>query len=116
MAAARLNCPPGADASDIKTPEWKVFTNPDPNFVSRDFLLREVDPPTNYAQFFEKIVLAERLREVRALVGFTRIESPGDFGEPYQIPKDQLVNLSRSAPKWVPASEVRGEGINQHIF
>jgi hypothetical protein len=104
-----------AEASDIKTPEWKVFTNPDPSFVSRDFLLREVAPPTDYTQFFEKIVLAERLREVRALVGFTRIESPGDFGEPYQIPKGQLVPLSRSAPTWVPTSEVRGEGIFFHF-
>jgi hypothetical protein len=100
-----------AEASDIKTPEWMVFTKPDPTFASRDFLLREVDPPADYSQFFEKIVLAERLREVRALVGFTRIESPGDFGEPYEIPKEQLVHLSRSAPTWVPTSEVRGEGI-----
>lgn len=103
------------EASDIKTPEWTVFTNPDPSFVGRDFLLREVTPPPDYAQFLEKVVLAERLREVRALVGFTRIESPGDFGEPYQIPDDQLVPLSRAAPTWVPTSEVRGEGIFFHF-
>ena len=59
----------------------------------------------------KKVVLAERLREVRALTGFTRIESPGDYTELGDFPKEQRVRLSRKDPKWVPTSEVRGEGI-----
>ena len=58
-----------------------------------------------------KVVLAEKLREVRALIGFTRIESPGDYTELGDFPKEQRVPLTRTAPKWVPTSDVRGEGV-----
>ncbi|HXT44628.1 MAG TPA: hypothetical protein VN748_10995 [Pseudonocardiaceae bacterium] len=49
----------------------------------------------------------ERLREVRALIGFTRLDAP-DPGDPTLVTR---VELARDAPTWVPASEVRGEGI-----
>jgi hypothetical protein len=45
---------------------------------------RGLDPhlaPAGFEPFFEKIVLAARLREVRALIGFTRIESPDDYAD-----------------------------------
>ena len=70
-----------------------------------------VVPPDGYTGFFDKIVLAEKLREVRALIGFTRLESAGDFDTPQELPPDQRAPLSRQAPTWVPASEIRGEGI-----
>jgi hypothetical protein len=53
-------------------------------------------------------VLVERLREVRALVGFTRVESPYDEAE---IDPERLAPLSRTPTNWAPAAEVRGEGI-----
>ena len=98
------------DEPDLREPEWAVFSNPDPNLNSRDFKLRVVEPPAAYKKVISKVVLAERLREVRALVGFTRIESPGDYTDIGDFPKDQRVSLARSAPKWVPTCEVRGEG------
>ena len=64
---------------DLREPEWNVFSNPDPNLNSRDFKLRAVEPPKSYKSILKKVVLAERLREVRSLIGFTRIESPGDY-------------------------------------
>jgi hypothetical protein len=100
-----------ADASDLKTPEWQVFTDPQSAEHSRDFQLRVVPPPDRYAPFFEQIVLAERLREVRALVGFTRIESPSDYDNPAAFPAEQRAKIARIPPTWVPASEIRGEGI-----
>jgi len=99
------------DATDLRNPEWEVFSNPDPKLNSRNFKLRVVDPPKEYKHVIIKVVLAERLREVRSLIGFTRIESPGDYTELGDFPKDQRVPLCRSAPKWVPTSEVRGEGV-----
>jgi hypothetical protein len=96
---------------DLREPEWAVFSDPDPSLNGRDFRLRVVEPPAAYRQVLTKVVLAERLREVRALTGFTRIESPGDYTEVGDFPKDQRVPLSRKAPKWVPTSEVRGEGV-----
>jgi hypothetical protein len=96
---------------DLREPEWKVFSDPDPSLHSRDFKLRVVDPPGAYRKVFQKVVLAERLREVRALTGFTRIEAPGDYTEVGEFPPDQRVPLGRKPPKWVPTSEIRGEGV-----
>jgi len=100
-----------APASELKTPEWLVFSNPSSVPRTRDFQLRIVSPPEGYAAYFEKIVLAEKLREVRALVGFTRIESPGDYEDPTDFPENQRVPLSRTQPRWVPAADIRGEGL-----
>ena len=86
------------DATDLKTPEWQVFTDPHRAEKSRDFQLRVVPPPDRYAKFFEKIVLAERLREVRALVGFTRIESPSDYDNPAAFPANQRAKIARMPP------------------
>ena len=99
------------DARDLRDPEWQVFSNPDPNLNSRDFRLRVVAPPKGYKHVLEKVVLAERLREVRSLIAFTRIESPGDYTEIGSLPEEKRVPLGRSSPKWVPTSEVRGEGV-----
>jgi hypothetical protein len=96
---------------DLKRPEWSVFSQPDPARNSADFHLTPVGPPPRYERFFSKIVLVERLREVRALIGFTRIESPGDFEDVGEIPPDRQAPLARRPPRWVPGSEVRGEGI-----
>ncbi len=96
------------DPTDLKTPEWEVLTDPESAEKSRDFQLRVAAPPKRYAKYFEKIVLAERLREVRALVGFTRIESPSDYDNPTAFPASQRARLSRTQPTWVPASEIRG--------
>lgn len=105
----------GGDPSDLKTPEWEVFIDPKSVETGRDFQLRVAPPPQRYAKYFEKIVLAERLREVRALVGFSRIESPSDYDNPAAFPASQRVRLSRTQPTWVPASEIRGEGLFFHF-
>jgi hypothetical protein len=95
----------------LKAPEWRVLSNPATAPVAQDFKVRAVAPPTGYEQYLKQVVLAERLREVRALIGFTRIESPGDFSEVTELPEERRVPLSRKRPTWVPAAEVRGEGI-----
>ena len=56
-------------------------------------------------------MLVERLREVRTLIGFTRIEAPGDFSEMMEVPENRRAPISRKHSTWVPAAEVRGEGI-----
>lgn len=98
-------------SADLKTPEWEVLVAADPARNSKDFLLRPVVAPKGFEAYFEKVVLVERLREVRALTAFTRIESPGDFSDPSEIPAVLKAPISRGAPTWVPASEVRGEGV-----
>lgn len=96
---------------DLKAPEWRVFTNPGIAKEGRSFKLRTVDPPDDFTAYFDKIVLAEKLREVRSLVGFTRIMSPRDFDNPKDLPQERRAAISRKQPTWLPASETRGEGI-----
>lgn len=96
------------DAPDFHGPEWDVFISPNPP-SNDEFLLRTVDPPPRYAATIGMVRLAERLREVNALIGFSRVEPPSQtrVGE---IPVSRAP-LSRQPPTWVPATEVRGEGI-----
>jgi hypothetical protein len=99
------------ESEDIREPEWRVFSNPDPAFNTAELQLREVRAPPEFADFIERVVLGEKLREVTALIGFTRIGSPGDFAEEEHARATVLARLARSEPQFVPASEVRGEGI-----
>ena len=98
-------------SGSLKTPEWLLFASPEQAPSSSDFRLRPVDCPGDHSRLLQRVVLVERLREVRTLVGFTRIESPGDFDEVTEVPEERRAPLTRRAPRWLPASEVRGEGI-----
>lgn len=104
------------DPDDLKSPEWTVFVNPSKAKESRSFKLRAVDPPTDFTAYFDKIVLAEKLREVRAVVGFTRVMSPRDFDGPAELPPESRARISRKNPTWLPACETRGEGIFISVF
>ena len=107
-AGGPKNKPP---ADDLKLPEWLAFSQPRKAAENRDFKLKQVAPHLGFEALLEDTVLVERVREVRALLGFTRIESNADFAEATVLKDGRLTNLSRSSPKWLPASEVRGEGI-----
>jgi hypothetical protein len=98
-------------ASELKTTEWEIFSNPDPARNGPDFRLVPETLPPGYEASLDKVVLVERLRVVKALLGFTRIVSPGDFADLSEIPEIRRVPIARRPPEWVPASEVRGEGL-----
>lgn len=73
-----------------------------------DFETRPSVPPTEFRPFLGGVALARRLREVRAQKGFTRILPPGGMfraggAEPGRLSKQKLA--------WLPAIEMRGEGI-----
>jgi len=57
--------------------------------------------------FARELIQVHRLREVRALRGFQRV-APIHDGDPYQV---TCAPISRKSPRWLPAIEVRGEGI-----
>lgn len=59
----------------------------------------------------ERVLLVERLREVGALVGFTRFDSASADAETGELDAGvRRAEISRQ-PEWVPAVENRGEGI-----
>lgn len=99
------------ETPDLKLPEWRVFSQPEAVKPTDYFQLRRVAVPTGYDKWLSQIVLVEKLREVRTLLGFTRIESPGDYDDGESIPVARRAPITRKTPRWVPASEVRGEGI-----
>ena len=68
------------DAGDLRTPEWRVLCAPADAPEQPDFKLRTVGPPPALAGVLEDVVLVERLREVSALRGFTRINAPDELG------------------------------------
>lgn len=100
-----------AEPLDLRGPEWELFTHPAAARPTETFRVREVAVPEGFASLLERIVLVERMREVRALIGFTRIDAPGELGEVNQMLAGRRMHLSRTPPTWVPAAEVRGEGI-----
>lgn len=102
---------PKRSKPDLKTPEWSVFVEHNPALnTGDDFRLRPVAVPPRYSDVLHQVVLVERLREVTALVGFTRIDAGGELTDELDIPTKNAP-LSRAPSTWVPASEVRGEGI-----
>ncbi|MBN1170618.1 MAG: DUF1998 domain-containing protein [Micromonosporaceae bacterium] len=99
----------GQARPDLLMPEWEVFTTkpvpePMPDFTLRD----DGGVPAGLQTALADVVQVERLRMVRALVGFTRLDAP-DPADPDLV---ERAPISREAtPPWVPASEIRGEGL-----
>ncbi|MCX6345653.1 MAG: DUF1998 domain-containing protein [Armatimonadetes bacterium] len=100
-----------AEPIDLKSPEWDVLSNPESAPNSDDFRLTKTQTPEGFENLISQVVLVERLREVRSLVGFTRVESPPDCSEAFNLENIKRAPLARKAIEWVPAVEVRGEGI-----
>ena len=88
----------------IRHDEYEQFTS-DVQARYQQFETRKVDVPERLQPFFNRIVRVVRLREVRALRSFTRIHPPG--------PEEstEYADLSVGNLNWLPAIEVRGEGI-----
>lgn len=99
----------GITEADIKGPEWDVLTDPHPPTDWPHFMSRPVKVPKEYRSKIASVLLLERLREVNALLGFTRVEAPEESNDPDEQPP--MADLSATPPEWVPAGEVHGEGI-----
>jgi hypothetical protein len=94
---------------DIKTPEWNILTSDKPPIGWPHFMSVQTEVPALFNQYISKVVLLERLREVNALIGYTRVEAPEETSDPDERPP--IAGLSSHKPDWVPAVEVHGEGI-----
>ncbi len=100
---------------EIADSEWAAFTNAEP-FETEDFRTRitslaaTTNGPTTtaLAALVTRVTLADALREVRAFSGYRRV-TPGvesDF-----VRADGRGHHERPLPGWLPAIEVRGEGV-----
>jgi hypothetical protein len=95
--------------ADIKGPEWDVLTEANPPTDYPHFMSKKVGTPPGFGAFISRVLLLERLREVNALLGFTRVEAPKNLAIPTSGHR-WLASLAAS-PDWVPANQVHGEGI-----
>jgi hypothetical protein len=112
MEAKRSGDPKAGDEeTDLKIEEWAALTAPVLAKSNREFTAKRVKAPDGYEKHFTDTVLLERMREVRALLAFTRIESKGDFASATKEDDERGTALGRNPPEWLPVSEVRGEGI-----
>lgn len=95
--------------ADIKAPEWEILTDPNPPTDYPHFMSKKVATPQGFEPYIGRVLLLERLREVNALLGFTRVEAPEETSDPKERPP--MADLGKARPDWVPASQVHGEGI-----
>jgi hypothetical protein len=95
--------------ADIKGPEWEVLTAAAPPTDYPHFMSKKVSTPPGFENRVARVLLLERLREVNALLGFTRVEAPEESSDPNERP--QMAGLARFKPDWAPANQVHGEGI-----
>jgi hypothetical protein len=93
---------------DLKGPEWDVLTSPTPSIDYPHFMSKKVAVPAGFEPHVSRVLLLERLREVNALIGFTRVESPNEGTGTERAPR---APIGRAAPSWVPATQVHGEGV-----
>lgn len=96
-----------ADAGDLLSPEWELLTSEPPQ-PTADFAIVSQPAPPAAAGVLADVRQVERLRLVRALVGFTRFDAP-DPDDPELVIEAPL--SGSAAPTWLPATEVRGEGL-----
>jgi hypothetical protein len=86
----------------LRKPQEK--TNSQDNFKTRKGEIHSLLKP-----YFSSIVLVDRLREVRALLGFSRILPPDP--DPQSRLETGMAPISINRKNWLPAIEVFGEGI-----
>ena len=97
-----------AEDVDFKPEEWEILAACDTTQNSRDFRLARGVVPAGLDGVLSEVTLVEKIREVNALIGFSRIESPDELLNSDDI---SWAPISRNPPGWVPTTEVRGEGI-----
>ncbi len=87
--------------------EWQLFSHPTTTRQDEDFRAVPTPEPAQYTRLLRQVVQVERLREVQAMVGFTRIDAPTQD----ELQPALRAPLSVGRVGWVPAVERRGEGI-----
>ncbi len=97
--------------SDIKSEEYQtIIHHKEAENQNKNFYFKAEDEKISEKlnPYFSRIIRIHRLREVVALVGFTRLSSPEpDFDDGEEIVK---LNVNKN-DRWLPALEIYGEGV-----
>jgi len=104
------------EAEDLTKREYLALSDPtkarkgDPDYEAR--IVAQV--PTGWEPLVHRVVAVTRLRETKALLGFTRIDAP-EYGEVDPDDVQRAPICRNGQPTWVPAAVTRGEGIFLHL-
>ena len=97
----------GVSEEEYRAAEYRAFLGPrPPRSERRDFDLLPSDIEQyseEFRRYFDNVVMIPKLRETRVLMGFSRVVPPGAT--------QHTAELSLGTQNWLPAMEVRGEGI-----
>lgn len=99
--------------TEIKQMEYDAITHhADPAYQSnKKHFKAEEDPlPAPLQKYFKRVVRVTRLREVKVLIGFTRVDASDPDADADNQPNIVAISKGREE-KWLPAAEVNGEGV-----
>lgn len=101
----------GYDPNYLLVPEWETLIHPE-DFLSEDrkngFKVHPVPVAPSLESVVNEVVAVDRIRKANAFIGFTRIDALDRVGDD----ATRIAPISISGkPKWVPATEDRGEGV-----
>ena len=108
-----LTAQPEAE-NDLKRREYAAFLHPDAKAEpGTQFEISKCEIDARYTGKFSLVVAAPRLREVRALRAFTRLDSIPDLGERTDVSELGLKvsGLGLREADWLPGIDLLGEGI-----
>lgn len=99
--------------TEIKQMEYDAITHHnDPLYASnKKHFKAEEDPlPAALKKYFSRVVRITRLREVKVLLGFTRVDASDPDADAEDQPNIVMLTKGKSE-KWLPAAEIHGEGV-----
>lgn len=97
------------DSAEYKYEEFSALSGTDERSISgsEDFLREEMNIAEYGLTGVEKVILVKKLREVRALIGFSRVQPLGASS----MDASGFVCIKEPGTNWYPGYEVKGEGI-----
>jgi hypothetical protein len=97
---------------DLRWPEWLALRDPAAaaNEMA-EFHLQGGEVPSGFERTVRAVVLARKLLEMRALVGFTRIDAATAAADDGAASGSGVAPIFRNRQNWLPAVQVRGEGV-----
>jgi hypothetical protein len=99
---------------NLKIREYESFVHPEQAMEpGAEFDVEDVRVPPGFTKPMVQVAAAYRLREVRALRGFTRIDAVLDLGERTDVQELEVrvAPLGLRENRWLPAVALRGEGL-----
>lgn len=115
VAAARLRKAQDAgelDGEDIKSQEFEALVRGAAEHADNQFVcIPAADPGSVAADWIPQVQRVTRLREVRVLTGFSRLQPPHSANTQNGNAEGNIVHLPGPELGWLPAIEVMGEGV-----